>query len=75
MKLFLKLSFLFSLFTFNLHAEREKVDLSMVISGGVSLGAYEAGYNWAMIKMLNKVRKDGKLQKIIKFCKYTYICT
>jgi len=61
MKLFLKLSFLFSLFTFNLHAEREKVDLSMVISGGVSLGAYEAGYNWAMIKMLNKVRKDGKL--------------
>ena len=24
----------------------------MVISGGVSLGAYEAGYNWSMIKML-----------------------
>jgi predicted acylesterase/phospholipase RssA len=61
MKLFLKLSLLFSLLTLNLHAEREKVDLSMVISGGVSLGAYEAGYNWAMIKMLNKVRKNGKL--------------
>ena len=61
MKLFLKLSLLFSLLTLSLHAEREKIDLSMVISGGVSLGAYEAGYNWAMIKMLNKVRKDGKL--------------
>ena len=33
----------------------------MVISGGVSLGAYESGYNWAMIKMLNKVRVNGKL--------------
>lgn len=35
----------------------------MVISGGVSLGAYESGYNWAMIKMLNKVRENGKLVK------------
>jgi len=61
MKLFLKLSLIFSLLTLSLHAEREKVNLSMVISGGVSLGAYEAGYNWAMIKMLNKVRKNGKL--------------
>ncbi|MCF6206010.1 MAG: patatin-like phospholipase family protein [Sulfurovum sp.] len=33
-----------------------QVDVSMVISGGVSLGAYEAGYNWAMIKMLSKLR-------------------
>ncbi|WP_415407987.1 patatin-like phospholipase family protein [Sulfurovum sp. CS9] len=63
MKLLLNLSFLFSLLTLNLHAEREKVNLSMVISGGVSLGAYESGYNWAMIKMLNKVRKNGKLVK------------
>jgi len=31
----------------------------MVISGGVSLGAYESGYNWAMIKMLSKTRKHG----------------
>ena len=35
----------------------------MVISGGVSLGAYEAGYNWAMIKMLSKIRDNGKLAK------------
>ena len=61
MKLFLKLSLIFSILTLTLHAEREKVNLSLVISGGVSLGAYEAGYNWAMIKMLNKVRKNGKL--------------
>ena len=60
MKLFLKLSLIVPLLTLSLHAEREQVDLSMVISGGVSLGAYEAGYNWAMIKMLNKVRKNGK---------------
>ena len=34
----------------------------MIISGGVSLGAYEAGYNWAMIKMLSKIRDEhGRL--------------
>jgi len=32
------------------------VDFSMVISGGVSLGAYEAGYNWAIIKMLSEIK-------------------
>ena len=32
------------------------IDFSMVISGGVSLGAYEAGYNWAMIKMLSEIK-------------------
>jgi predicted acylesterase/phospholipase RssA len=53
------LSLIFSLFTVSLHAEREKIDFSMVISGGVSLGAYEAGYNWAMIKMLSKIREHG----------------
>ncbi len=34
---------------------RLPVDFSMVISGGVSLGAYESGYNWAVIKALNKM--------------------
>ncbi len=29
---------------------------SMVISGGVSLGAYEAGYNWTMINLLKKLK-------------------
>jgi len=61
MKFIFKLSLIFSLLTLSLHAEREKLNLSMVISGGVSLGAYEAGYNWAMIKMLSDIRKKGKL--------------
>jgi hypothetical protein len=47
----------------NLHAEREKINFSMVISGGVSLGAYEAGYNWAMIKMLSKIRDNDDFDK------------
>ncbi len=38
---------------------RERVDFSMVISGGVSLGAYESGYNWAIIRMLSEIRKKG----------------
>jgi predicted acylesterase/phospholipase RssA len=63
MKQFLKLSLILSLFSTAIHAEREEIGLSMVISGGVSLGAYESGYNWAMIKMLHKVRKNGKLVK------------
>jgi predicted acylesterase/phospholipase RssA len=52
---------LLTLCNINLHAEQEKIDFSMVISGGVSLGAYEAGYNWAMIKMLSKIRDNGNL--------------
>ena len=61
MKSYFKLILLFILLTFTLHAKREQINFSIVISGGVSLGAYEAGYNWAMIKMLNKVREKGKL--------------
>ena len=52
MKFFLKISLVFSLLTVYLHAESEKIKASMVISGGVSLGAYESGYNWALINML-----------------------
>ena len=40
-------------------ADEEPIDLGMVISGGVSLGAYEAGYNWAMIRMLAAIRAQG----------------
>jgi len=61
MKTFLKLSLIFSILTLTLYAEREKVDVSLVISGGVSLGAYEAGYNWALIRMLNKVKAESPL--------------
>jgi len=57
----LRLSIIFSLLASGLHAEREKIKSSMVISGGVSLGAYESGYNWALIKMISKVRESNKL--------------
>jgi predicted acylesterase/phospholipase RssA len=65
MKLLLKLSLIFLLLTLTLYAEhekkeRKKLNFSLVISGGVSLGAYEAGYNWAMIKMLNEIKRSGK---------------
>ncbi len=59
MKFIIKLSVIFFAFTLGLHAERIKVDASMVISGGVSLGAYEAGYNWALIKMLTTVKEKS----------------
>jgi predicted acylesterase/phospholipase RssA len=35
------------------------IDFSMVISGGVSLGAYESGYNWAMLKALAKIKSNN----------------
>ena len=54
MKIFLKLSLVFALLTLTLYAEREKIKASMVISGGVSLGAYESGYNWAIINILKR---------------------
>jgi len=44
------------LFTINTYAKRDTINFSMVISGGVSLGAYEAGYNWTTIKILSAMR-------------------
>lgn len=41
------------LFSSSLYAKESKEDFSLIISGGISLGAYEAGYNWGLIKHLN----------------------
>jgi predicted acylesterase/phospholipase RssA len=60
MQSLLKTSLLLFLFNSILYAKPKEVNFSMVISGGVSLGAYEAGYNWAMIKMLNELKASGK---------------
>ena len=60
MKIFLQLSLFFSLMSSTLHAEREKLEFSMVIAGGVSLGAYEAGYNWALINILKREHATNK---------------
>lgn len=61
MKFFFKLSLILAVLTLNLHAERKKVDYSLVISGGISLGAYEAGYNWALIKMMTEIKAVSPL--------------
>ena len=64
MKQILKLIITLSVLTIALHAQedkRQKIDFSMIISGGVSLGAYEAGYNWAMVKMLSRIKARGKI--------------
>ena len=60
----LKISLLLSLLSYQIQAKPttpETLDFSMVISGGVSLGAYEAGYNWAIIKILSKMRANNIL--------------
>jgi len=44
-----------------LHAKTKEVNFSLVISGGVSLGAYEAGYNWTLIKMLSQLRNSKQI--------------
>lgn len=54
MKIFFKLSLVFTLLTLILHAEREELKASLVMSGGVSLGAYQSGYNWALVNMLKR---------------------
>ena len=56
-------SLIFSLLTFaqNIQTKKEPINLSMVISGGVSLGAYEAGYNWAMVKMLSNIKHESQI--------------
>ena len=57
-----KLLFLFILST-SLFAERAyqdtQKDFSLIISGGISLGAYEAGYNWALMKQLNHLKYNS----------------
>ena len=35
------------------------LDFSMVISGGVSLGAYESGYNWACLLYTSPSPRDS----------------
>ncbi|WP_294956331.1 patatin-like phospholipase family protein [Sulfurovum sp.] len=59
MKFFYTLFFLFTFAAFPLQASPRTIDFSMVISGGVSLGAYESGYNWAMIKMMKNLRQHA----------------
>ncbi len=43
-----------------LQADQEKNDFSLIISGGISLGAYEAGYNWALLKYMGYLKHSAK---------------
>jgi len=43
---------------------KEQLNSSMVISGGVSLGAYEAGYNWAMINLMKQLSYNSDKVKV-----------
>lgn len=61
-KCFFLVTLLISYFVFQDHALADlpqKQPFSLTISGGVSLGSYEAGLNWAIAKMMKKRRKDA----------------
>jgi len=51
---------IFLIFSINTYAKDDTINFSMVISGGVSLGAYEAGYNWTTIKVLSTIRDKNQ---------------
>jgi predicted acylesterase/phospholipase RssA len=48
----------------NLDAKKSQEDFSLVISGGISLGAYEAGYNWALLKYMTYLKHYSKKSKV-----------
>jgi len=58
-KLLLLTVICFSLVT-SVQASKKKEDFSLVISGGISLGAYEAGYNWALLKYMTYLKHYSK---------------
>ncbi len=47
-----------------LFSYEKKKDFSLIISGGISLGAYEAGYNWSLLKYLNYLKHHNKKSHI-----------
>ncbi len=42
-----------------LQAQATKKEFSLIISGGISLGAYEAGYNWALLKYMRHIKYNS----------------
>ncbi len=54
-KFTLLLSFIL-LLTLPVSAKSRQENFSLVISGGISLGAYEAGYNWALLKYMTYLK-------------------
>ncbi len=58
-KLFLTLILLSTL-----QAQEAKKNFSLIISGGISLGAYEAGYNWALLKYMGHIKHNSNQNDI-----------
>ncbi len=58
MKKCTSLLFILLFFVLSLHADKRRENFSLVISGGISLGAYEAGYNWALLKYMTYLRHN-----------------
>jgi len=56
MKKFTLLLLLLFLYVLPVSAKSRHENFSLVISGGISLGAYEAGYNWALLKYMTHLR-------------------
>ncbi len=48
----------------HLFSYEKKKDFSLIISGGISLGAYEAGYNWGLLKYLNYLKHQNNKNSI-----------
>ncbi len=46
-------------FCSNIHAKDKQENFSLVISGGISLGAYEAGYNWSLLKYMTYLKHNS----------------
>ncbi len=55
---------LLTLLALSLFAQTPKKDFSLIISGGISLGAYEAGYNWALLKYMGYLKYHAKEKNI-----------
>jgi len=62
-KIFL-LTLLCVVLTTSAAASKKKEDFSLVISGGISLGAYEAGYNWALIKYMTYLKHNSSMTEV-----------
>ena len=51
-------------FSLKAYAKEKQENFSLVISGGISLGAYESGYNWALLKYMTYLKHNSDKTKI-----------
>ncbi len=51
-------------FSITASAKEREENFSLVISGGISLGAYESGYNWALLKYMTYLKHNSNKTNI-----------